>query len=455
MLPSISWISKLLLKQLYKNTLNILSKMSISDSVIILNEDSLKRKEIWIETDKNQIISLCIEKSNGIFETELASRIESENCIQIKSPNLVGSSKVNFLTDNTYYTINLAVGMKYIDLSSKPHKIGYNGIYDRTDPSVILRIYQSYFNGNSYEMVYDSILDYKTRIYADPERIIYTDDKYLVDKYLVTQCEILQTLWDSIPTKPNFSVEKLQDNAKILAHLKKNSLKGMECKALDFAANHLSVYQMLLYANARSINDGLEAVYSIKMTDMIPSIPVPITKNTFFVQFIPFGKPYDEKDIYLEVTIKDEANGYRFPDYEEWYIFARGGDTTSIPYIWGNTTDTNIVKQYALYGKTKKDYENVYTATDIVGKLKPNNFGLYDMFGLSGEIVYLKNTKLLKRLYYPTPIIQPFLLKGGNMMIPWKQEPFMGDTYKNVTFEYYERVGFYKTGAFRLVRKLK
>ena len=75
--------------------------------------------------------------------------------------------------------------------------------------------------------------------------------------------------------------------------------------------------------------------------------------------------------------------GYRLPTEAEWEYAARGGTTTSRYY--GESDDD--LSQYAWYSKnppqkkTDKIDPNDPNRTFPVGKLKPNPYGLFDMYG--------------------------------------------------------------------------
>ena len=66
----------------------------------------------------------------------------------------------------------------------------------------------------------------------------------------------------------------------------------------------------------------------------------------------------------------------------EWEWAARGpvaGGSTATAYYWGNTATGTTVAVYAWYGKER---------TRAVAELRPNGYGLFDMSGNVGELVW-------------------------------------------------------------------
>lgn len=79
---------------------------------------------------------------------------------------------------------------------------------------------------------------------------------------------------------------------------------------------------------------------------------------------------------YCEWLSKKTGKKYRLPTEAEWEYAARAGSTD--PYFWGKADGAD---EYAWFG------DNSEADTHVVGKKKPNKFGLYDMLGNVGEWV--------------------------------------------------------------------
>ena len=105
---------------------------SWSKGISITSEDtifvSLQQNSVsWIELEKNSIVSLCIEDSvDGVWKVSgLASRLQSDACIQIDAGKLVKSANVQYLAKSGMKnTFNILVGKKKKDLSTHLHELG-------------------------------------------------------------------------------------------------------------------------------------------------------------------------------------------------------------------------------------------------------------------------------------------------------------------------------------------
>ena len=192
------------------------------------------------------------------------------------------------------------------------------------------------------------------------------------------------------------------------------SMPCEKCIAHDSAASSIPLYLAMKYANIRSIREGLKPYYIFSNTR---SIFVRIERRAMTVNrnnveevpehhyFIPYHDFQKHKNSLIEVYDDSSSDGYRLPYYDEWVMFARGGDKNNTP--WGDSAsfreiskhakfddrincfdldDSNILDKIISYFRwCKNDYES-----GPVGKLLPNRFGLYDMFGLVEEQVLLE-----------------------------------------------------------------
>jgi len=406
----------------------------IQDSIHI----SLKKSEQWLEMEKNTAYSICVDDSKGgIWKVnDFSYNKETDNCIQLYSGNYVKSGKIQYATKmGNGYTLNLLVGMKYIDLRGKRHLLGFKGSEYKLKKEVIYEDMESNWNN---------------RIYPDSFRYEPIDEVLAVDKYKVTECEFVQALWDSIPAK--LIGNEWIENQNFWIQKKKSITKNKFCDANDSAAIKIRPYQALMYANIRSIHDGLKPVYSITDAD------VKYTQWNEDGSFIMEKETFhdSDRDSFVRVSVNKLADGYRLPYYYEWMALARGGEA-NYRYIWGDESDSSLASQYAWFGvRDPEDHFLRLSKNDTwhkhscgrwlqksrpVGMLKPNTYGLYDMVGLVCENVLMPGKSLFSD--------EIFSCKGG----------FLPDSLESLNFGSHcdtgRSWGNLRFQGLRLVRQIK
>ena len=384
----------------------IVKQFGLIERIIDVSRDSLNN-ENWQEVEKNEIVKICLDDHVHKWETSLKSAIFNDSCLVFQAPTLIGVDTLNvyFSDADSSHKINLAVGMKYLNFKNEEVLIGYDE-YNKYE----LRLFRLEKN-------------------QEPERLESVTAKYLVDKYPVTNCEFLQLMWDSIPEKGTYNkdldIEKARNN---WYSRKKTSKRNENCAAHDTAANTIPLYQAMKYANARSIREGLKPYYIFSVISDNEDVSEEILPNGYIVGYWDFLY-HDE--YFVQAIIDSSSDGYRLPYLDEWSMFARGGDKKN-KAPWGDSSAlSEEAKKYAKYGPKEGYY------TNPVGQLLPNGYGLYDMFGLVWERVFLKDY-----LFFNDN--NPTVLKGCGY-----------DCSK------YSNYGSFETGddgvfsGFRLVRKLK
>ena len=396
-----------------------LAQLNQVQKSIDLSRDTLSEEQ-WLEVEKNEIVKICIDGQIPVWETSLNAAIYNDSCIVFQAPTLIGidSLKAFFRKDGGSHKINLAVGMKYLNFKNEKVLLGYNNI------------------SKEWETASD---DFKNH---DPERFVSVTGMYLVDKYPVTNCEFTQQMWDSIPAKSFFyneSIKKAQDD---WISRKKRSIRNENCIAHDTAANSVSLYQALKYANARSIRDGLKPYYIFSATkERSESIE---SNNKYVVKYNDFT---DHKDKYVMVSINKNSDGYRLPYYDEWMMFARGGDKKNRA-PWGDSTATfEDVLKYAKFSTKFPNTEEAVYYTEHVGQLKPNGYGLYDMFGLVEEHV------LLKKILYGN-FTYPSCRKGVGYYWALEDNMFGIPRWNKINYGYFYPGHSGVRAGFRLVRNI-
>ena len=393
---------------------------ALADKKVDLTSDSLNQ-EIWIEAEKTETIRICLNRRVQTWETSLKTVILNDSCVAFQAPTLVGTESINvYLPEpDSSHKINIAVGMKYLNFKNENILLGFN----------------ENLNGGE-----------------DPERFVSVTGTYLVDKYPVTNCEFTQLMWDSIPEKATYEYWDFQKHHKKWLSRKKHSMRNENCIVHDTAANMLSVQQAMKYANARSIKEGLKPYYHFSKIDADGPA---ILSDGYIITYWDFkdygtrffdGEEYHYPNPFIKVTEDKTSDGYRLPYYDEWMMFARGGDTKK-KAPWGDTTATfEEALKYAKFSDFTQNKNN-YEDTEPVGQLLPNGYGLYDMIGLVQENVLLK-----KLLRYNFSNIS--CMKGGGYRI-------VLDPSKSQSIRYWKRFnyGYYQTGSsllagFRLIRNI-
>ncbi len=398
-------------------------------------------KENWLEVEKNEIVKICVdepvvawETSNEIvkicvdepvvaWETSLKAIISSDSCLAFQTPTLIGVETLNvyFSDVKISHKINLAVGMKYLDFKNEEVLLGFNK-YNKTE------LYALGYKNNH-----------------DPERLVTITGTYLIDKYPVTNCEIIQLMWDNLPSKStsftNWNRKRLADE---WVTRKRNSSRNGTCDVHDSAACTIMLFQAMKYANTRSTREGLRPYYIFSSSNEFDSRI--ISKGNYIIGYYNFTDKDEGKDE-IQVSIDSTSDGYRLPFYDEWMMFARGGDKKK-QAPWSDSATFEEASKYAQLGP-----EWHYDKSKPVGQLLPNGYGLYDMLGLVEEHVLFE-----EKNPFSAPRNKPSCVKGANDRTEQEWKPASkssGPYWKDVNYGYYrgnDNEGL--PAGFRLIRNI-
>ena len=362
---------------------------SCTESVryIALKRSSLNA-ETWLEVEKNDSLNICIDTKVRLWETSLNTETLNDSCLKFQVPDLIGVSviKVKLSDSDRSHKINLAVGMKYLNFKDE----------------------ETLYGNDAYQMI------------PYEEKIIYVTGSYLVDKYPVTNCDFLQLLWDEIPPNSPKIDTMENDFIKFWVNRKETGIHNEKCIVHDAAVNTIPLYLAMKYANIRSVRNGLKPYYIFSNThsesvriDRMKQVnqngKKEVPNHHYFIAYKDF---IEHENKLIEVSVDSSSDGYRLPYYDEWVMLARAGDKkNNAP--WGNSTSFNEISKYAKFEdkvncSDLKDSGPLYSIISFfhwckndfesgpVGKLLPNGFGLYDMFGLVEEQVLFEKHNVLR-----------------------------------------------------------
>ena len=383
--------------------------------------------EIWIEVEKNETVKVCLDSRVLAWETSMNSKIYNDSCLVFLTPTFVGGETIDvyFNEVEDSYKINLSVGMKYLEMKKEKVLLGYEE--------------KKYDSRNKWV----NVLYNKQERNEDPERIVSVSGTYLVDKYPVTNCEITQLLWDSIPMNPSFKNKTRRKLAEKWLLRKRWNTRGENCVTQDSAANTVFLLQAMEYANARSIREGLKPYYIFSAINA--NEEKILSKGQYVIGYLDFSM---HKEKFIQVSVNDSSDGYRLPYYNEWMMFARGGDLKN-KALWGDSSVAfEEVSKYARFATGKNYFES-----EPVGQLQPNGYGLYDIFGLVWEHVLFEEKNPFVALQN-----HPACLKGGNNRVvsDYKVGKFYSEPYwKQLNYGYSKANLGGMMAGFRLVRKIK
>lgn len=387
-----------------------------------ISRDSLN-KETWLEVEKNEVAKICVDGPVVAWETSMNSNIFNDSCLTFKVPTLIGVEKlrVYFPNANLPKNIYLSIGMKYLNFKNNEVLLGFNKFVNK-------RV--KFITSNQPD--------------SDPERFVSVSGTYLVDKYPVTNCEITQLMWDSLPANPSFVNKQLKEFAEQRTSRKNNSIRNENCATHDSAACLISLLQAMKYANARSSREGLKPYYIFSATDDDESKI--LSKGRYVIGNYDYDLYTDDR--FIQVEVDRTSDGYRLPYYDEWMMFARGGDKKN-KAPWGDSSVAfEESAKYARFATWKHYYES-----EPVGQLKPNGYGLYDIFGLVYEHVLFEERNPFKGLKD-----RPSCLKGGDNHVKkeYERNSFdMSAYWKWINYGYYK--SNYNGGmdaGFRLIRNI-
>lgn len=215
---------------------------------------------------------------------------------------------------------------------------------DSVDDSVIITVFEPVVPGTMVTVQGGTFVmgdSYDEGSAAERPTHTITLDDFLIGKYELTQAE-----WAEFMTAPTYDVGS----------------------GANYPVYSVSFFDVIVYCNYRSIDEGLTPCYTIAGSTMPSDWPaVPNFNNDSTVP------------TWNAVICNWTANGYRMPTEAEWEFAARGGATHSDNYRYSGGQN---VEDVAWFG------DNAAAGCQSVGTRMPNQLGVYDMSGNQYELCW-------------------------------------------------------------------
>ena len=169
--------------------------------------------------------------------------------------------------------------------------------------------------------------------------------------YSISRTEVTQKLYESVMGEnPSYFCRDNED-------LDEDELKNLKRNTSNYPVENVSWYDAIYFCNKLSKKNGLQPVYAVDGETSVRKWDY---------------EPYNDDEIYGEITQNIFADGYRLPTVEEWLYAAKGGKN----YRYSGSYDIDKVAWYE---------GNSNDVVHPVAQKNSNGYGLYDMSGNVSE----------------------------------------------------------------------
>ena len=165
--------------------------------------------------------------------------------------------------------------------------------------------------------------------------------------YSISRTEVTQKLYESVMGEnPSYFCRDNED-------LDEDEVKNLKRNTSNYPVENVSWYDAIYFCNKLSKKNGLQPVYAVDGETSVRKWDY---------------EPYNDDEIYGEITQDIFADGYRLPTVEEWLYAAKGGKN----YRYSGSYDIDKVAWYE---------GNSNDVVHPVAQKNSNGYGLYDMSG--------------------------------------------------------------------------
>ena len=169
--------------------------------------------------------------------------------------------------------------------------------------------------------------------------------------YSISRTEVTQKLYESVMGEnPSYFCRDNED-------LDEDEVKNLKRNTSNYPVENVSWYDAIYFCNKLSKKNGLQPVYAVDGETSVRKWDY---------------EPYNDDEIYGEITQNIFADGYRLPTVEEWLYAAKGGKN----YRYSGSYDIDKVAWYE---------GNSNDVVHPVAQKNSNGYGLYDMSGNVSE----------------------------------------------------------------------